>query len=219
MVLENKNIQASNITQYNTEIRADYENLLANELQPSISEEYQRSSQIQIQMNNTEMLLNKLKAVILDIESKHSDLKNGIKIAQREYNTRETALKSLLNKKKLILSDNDKKLKLLHNREFGIAGFLEILMKLEDSLALAFREKSDKNERRNLLKTKLSAINEHLKSQTREINKLNAYICNHISELNLIKAEMSFLKSGNQNVEEKFDLQEAILTRDSLKAR
>lgn len=219
MVLENRNMQANHIKQYNNEVRTDYENVLAHELQPNISAEYQHYSQIQIQMKNTETLLNKLKAVILDIETKHSDLKKEMKIAQRKHDTREAALKALLNKKKNILSVNNKKFKLLRDREFGIDGLLEIVMKLEDSLALAFNKKSSKNDRNNMLKTDLNTFNEHLKAQTREINELNANICKHISELNLLKVELNSLKDGNQNVIEKFEMREAVLTRDNLKAR
>lgn len=208
-----------NIKQYNREIKTHFENLLEHELQPNIYEENQQCFQIKVQMSNSELLINKLKAVMQEIECRQSDLQKQKENIQCEYDKRQATLKALIDKKKVLLRQNNAKLKFLKDKEFKIAELLEKLMKLEDCYALITVEKIKKTDRHNNYKNELVKFESQTNLQNLAIGELNAKKDKDLSELQEISAELILLQNNYQYLLQECELKEAIAAGNVHKMR
>lgn len=216
LILQNINIQVSNVKQCNHEIKADYETLLELELKPQICQEHLQRSQLENQIKNTESVLNKLKVVMQNVVRRHGKLQEQKCKVQYKLDALKALLKTFMDKIKTLLPELDKRVNQLKDKEFEREKrHLENVMSFENNVALSIKEKTEKEDCNSVRKYESGRLEECINLQTREQNEVNVTRQKVLSDL----SELNSVKSDGQNLIEKIKLREAALTKANYKLR
>lgn len=193
-----------------------YENLLELDLKPNVYQEEQHYSQIQMQLNNSETMINKLKTVLQVIERKHSKMQDPMKKRLQEMcEAKQKTFKALLDKKIELLNKHNERMNLLKNKT-DLSQCLERVMQLEDCLKLRHEQKSVQCGRKDEIKK----LEDKAALQQKELDEVNVKRNKVLLELTTMNTELERIKENKiKLLNKKVDLREAIIMGDNHKMR
>lgn len=216
LLLDIKNVHANELKQNLKQIKSYYENLLELDLKPNVYQEEQHHSQIEMQLNNSETMINKLKTVLQVIERKHSKMQDPMKKRlQGMYETKQKTFKALLDKKIDLLNKHNERMNLLKNKT-DLSQCLEIVMQLEDRLKCKLEQKNIKSVRKDEIKK----LEDKVALQQNELHEVNVKRNEVLTELTTLNTELERVKENKiKLLNKKVDLREAIIMGDNRKMR